>query len=81
VNTLRYLWTHPYGRLALLLVAVGLLGLVAHYWTGFILLAGLRLPTAPYDASVTRQSIDDQMAKILDVSEASDAGNPITRHE
>ena len=35
MNSLRYLWAHPYGRLALLALVVGIVGLTTHLWIGF----------------------------------------------
>jgi hypothetical protein len=81
VNTLRYLWAHPYGRLALLMIAVAVLGLTLHYWSGFLLLAGLRLPTGPYSPAVTAKRAGNQMTRKLDVSETSRRDRPMTRHE
>lgn len=66
MNTLRYLWAHPYGRLAVLTIVVGVIGLTLHYWAGFILLSALRLPTSPYNPSVTANCADDQIAKVVD---------------
>lgn len=40
-GTLRYLWSRPYGRLALLAILVGALGLTVHYWTAVPLLLTL----------------------------------------
>ncbi len=41
MSSLRYLWGHRYGRLALLAVAIGVLGLATHYWTTAPLLLAL----------------------------------------
>jgi hypothetical protein len=40
-GALRYLWSHPYGRLTLLLLVVAALGLTAHYWAPILLVAAL----------------------------------------
>ena len=41
MGTLAYLWHHKLGRLAILLVLVGMVGLVFHYWTSTPLLLAL----------------------------------------
>lgn len=41
MNNLRYLWHHPYGRLAILLTVVGAVGLVTQFWSAAPLLLAL----------------------------------------
>ena len=38
MTTTRYLWAHPIGRVALLVVAIGVIGLTLRYWTAVPLL-------------------------------------------
>jgi hypothetical protein len=53
VNNLRYLWRHQYGRLAVLALVVGVVGLTAHVWLGFLLVGALVLPRSVTSARQT----------------------------
>lgn len=48
-SALAYLWSHYYGRLALLSLVVGGLGLVTHVWLPIIFVAALWLPKSVRD--------------------------------
>lgn len=41
MGTIKYLWGHRYGRIALLVVMIGVIGLVTHYWTAMPLMLTL----------------------------------------